>query len=67
MTATERLKTERRIDELLAEAFRLRMQLRIDEFAQAGEQVPPEWEAVQRVADERYELAKAMAAATGRG
>jgi hypothetical protein len=65
MTATERLRAERRIDELLAAAFKLRMQLRIDEYLQAGEEVPAQWRAVQRVADDRHELAKAMAEAVG--
>jgi hypothetical protein len=66
MTATERLRAERRIDELLAHAFRLRMQLRIDDFTQAGLLIPYEWLAVQQVADDRHELAKAMADAVER-
>ena len=64
MTPSERLRAERKIDELLAHAFKLRMQLRVDDFEQAGSPVPTVWQTVQRIAETRHAVAAAMVEAT---
>lgn len=67
MTRSERIRIERGVEALIAQATKLRCLLEIEGKRDAGEFVSPVWSHAMSMLDDRIDLTRAMAEACGDG